>query len=153
MRECDKREASGAMRWLALSALALAFAALLLASCARTVYVPAEASKARADTLRITVAKADSVYLRDSVAVVQRGDTVYHTVWRDRYRWRLRTDTVYKSATDTVRASVPYPVERKLTRWERAKQDYGGTAMAVAAAAVCFAVAWMAKRMREKNKA
>lgn len=151
MRGRDKETALGAMRWLAILAAALVLAALMLASCAKTVYVPVEASRSYSDTLRITEVRADSVCLRDSVAVVQKGDTVFHTVWRDRYRYRLRTDTVHESVTDTVRTSVPYPVERKLTKWERAKMDIGGYAIAAVAIAALSAAAWMARKLKKKT--
>ena len=52
--------------------------------------------------------------------------------------------------TDSV--PVPYPVEKELSKWERTKIDYGGTAMLTAAALViglCVAVVWL---IRKKNK-
>jgi hypothetical protein len=47
---------------------------------------------------------------------------------------------------------VPYPVERKLTKWERVKMDFGTAAIAIAAlaimAGIVFAVWWIRKRIR-----
>ena len=66
-----------------------------------------------------TFAKQDSVYLKDSVFVYQRGDTVYHTkvTYRDRYHniYKVKLDTIIKR--DSV--SIPYPIERQLTKNEQ----------------------------------
>lgn len=45
---------------------------------------------------------------------------------------------------------VPYPVERKLSRWEQAKQDYGGWAIVILAAGVCAIVIWIARTFRRR---
>lgn len=47
---------------------------------------------------------------------------------------------------DTIRE--PYPVEKRLTRWEQAKMDFGGMALGGVALAVCVAVVWFIKRFR-----
>ena len=65
-----------------------------------------------------TFAKLDSIYMKDSVYVFQKGDTVFHNkvVYRDRYRniYKVKLDTIFKR--DSV--SVPVPVERQLTKSE-----------------------------------
>ena len=91
---------------------------LLLSSCSRSVYVPVET--VRVDTFVKTAVRVDSVRLTDSVYVSERtvGDTVYvvktRTQWRDRLQ--LRTDTVYRSKTDTVTKVVEVVVEKKAKR-------------------------------------
>ncbi len=127
-------------------------AALVLAGCARTVYVPVENTSHTTDTVRLVNLRTDSVVQRDSVAVYVNGDTVRITRWRDRFRYRDRTDTVYKAATDSVKVSVPYPVERKLTKWERTKLDWGGKALGLIAAALFAAIAWLALRAWIRSK-
>lgn len=131
--------------------LAMAICALLglLCSCTRKVYVPVESMAIRTDTVFTAKVRVDSVMLRDSVTVMQRGDTVLITKYRDRFRYSERTDTVYQSVTDSVRVAVPYPVERKLTRWERAKQNVGGMALGALVIAVCIAVVWLIKKFRK----
>lgn len=47
---------------------------------------------------------------------------------------------------DTIRA--PYPVERKLSRWEQAKMDLGGFALGGVVVVLCAAVAWLIKKFR-----
>ncbi len=45
----------------------------------------------------------DSIYLRDSVFVERKGDTVYLNKWRTHYRERLVHDTIIVETTDTLR--------------------------------------------------
>ena len=66
-----------------------------------------------------TFAKFDSIYMKDSVYVFQKGDTVFHNkvVYRDRYHniYKVKKDTVVKR--DSV--NVAYPVEKEMSRIER----------------------------------
>lgn len=111
---------------------------------------------ARTDTCYVNKIRTDSVYVRDSVVVERGGDTIKVTAWRWRERYvtqhdtvyRNRTDSVYRSRTDSV--AVPYPVERKLSRWEKTKQDIGGIAIGAFIAVVSAVVIWLAvKKMRK----
>lgn len=45
----------------------------------------------------------DSIYLRDSVFVEKKGDTIYQHKWRTHYRERLVHDTIIVETTDTLR--------------------------------------------------
>lgn len=130
--------------------IALFICLLVLASgCSRKVYVPVESVVSRTDTIYSAKVRIDSVIMRDSVAVFQKGDTVTITKYRDRYRVKELTDTVYQSAIDSVKVSVPYPVERELSRWERTKMDFGGMAIGALVIALCAAVAWLIKKFRK----
>ena len=130
--------------------IALFICLLVLATgCTRKVYVPVESAVSRTDTLYSAKVRVDSVIMRDSVAVFQKGDTVMITKYRDRYRVKELTDTVYQSAIDSVKVSVPYPVERELSRWERTKMDFGGAAIGALVIALCVAVAWLIKKFRK----
>ena len=130
--------------------IALFICLLVLASgCSRKVYVPVESVVSRTDTIYSAKVRVDSVIMRDSVAVFQKGDTVLITKYRDRYRVKELTDTVYQSAIDSVKVSVPYPVERELSRWERTKMDFGGAAIGALVIALCVAVAWLIKKFRK----
>lgn len=130
--------------------IALFICLLVLATgCSRKVYVPVESAVSRTDTIYSAKVRVDSVIMRDSVAVFQKGDTVTITKYRDRYRVKELTDTVYQSAIDSVKISVPYPVERELSRWERTKRDFGGMAIGALVIALCVAVAWLIKKFRK----
>lgn len=132
------------------AAAACALAALLLAalaSCGSVRYVPVE--RVRLDSVYLNKVMRDSVYLRDSVYVVDRGDTV--TVFRYRYLFRdkVRTDTAFVTRRDSV--AVPYPVERSLSAWQKAKMELGGWAMAALGALAAVFVGRIAWRIVRKR--
>ena len=120
---------------------------LILCGC-RTEYVPLETVKY--DSLMITKLMRDSVYVRDSIYLREKGDTVYK--YKDRYVY------VYKSLVDTFymekirEKEVPVPVERKLTWWERVKLDYAEWVfgMIVAVALVYALREWLARKLRKE---
>lgn len=135
--------------WLAL--ILVVMLALALTSCTKTVYVPTEHTVYSTDTVYEAVLRVDSVIQRDSIAVIQKGDTVLITKYRDRYRVKERTDTVYKAKTDSVRVREPYPVERELTKWEQTKMDFGGMFLGgLIAVGVAAVIVWIVKRKRRK---
>lgn len=123
----------------------------ILCGCSRKVYMPAENTVIRTDTVYQSKVRVDSVIQRDSVVVIQRGDTVLVTKYRDRYRIKEHADTVYQTAIDSVRISVPYPVERELTKWEQTKMSIGGWALSGIAIAICVAVIWIIRLKRRKS--
>ena len=92
-----------------------------------TQYVPVETIKTEYKT-RDSI-RHDSIYQRDSIYVIDRGDTVY--TYKDRYLYKYlhinRIDTVIR--TDSIQ--IPYPVEKALTRWQKAKIELGGWAFGV----------------------
>lgn len=120
-------------------ALPYIFAAALLAGCSRVQYVPVET--VRRDSVVQVVERRDSIHVRDSVAVYVKGDTVHADRWRTIYKEVARRDTVYKETRDTV--AVPYPVERRATWRERARNWAGGIAVV---AVLGFGLAWLLRR-------
>lgn len=84
---------------------------LALGACRSPRYVPVPVTRTE---VRHTVSR-DSVFLRDSVSVFQRGDTVFRDRWHVRWRDRWLTDTL--AVRDTV--PVVVPVEREHTWAER----------------------------------
>ena len=118
----------------------------MLASCRQVKYVPVET--VQRDSIYLQQVRRDSIVRYDSVYVRDRGDTVTVVKYRYLYRDRWRTDTLYVNRTDTV--SVPYPVEKPLTRWEQAKMEAGGVAIVAAVGLAMFVVAWLALKMKKK---
>ena len=113
----------------------------------RTEYVPVES--VRYDSLLFTKFFRDSVYVKDSTHVRERGDTVF---W-----YRMKYMFVNKTVSDTVYIErykdrdVPVPVERKLSWWERQKVDYGGWAMLILVAAMLLKIRkWLARITRKE---
>ena len=103
-----------------LYGLAVFAAVWLLCSCSpKVVTVPEVHTEyiVRTDTF----ISRDSIVRNDSVIIRMQGDTVtverWHTKMVDRWRDRVVRDTMIRC--DSV--SVPYPVEKKLTRWQQVK--------------------------------
>lgn len=131
---------------LLLCALLLA---VLLPSCSRKVYVPVQNDVRHTDTLLRTNIRVDSVWLRDSVVSVQKGDTVRIERYHYRDRTKLLRDTVRETAVDTVRVSVPVPVERSLSRRERLEALAGPCSIALlVGACLSVAVIWLVRRRK-----
>ena len=103
----------------------------LFGSCKSVEYVPV--IEHHTDTLIQTKIVKDSVYLKDSTHVSEKGDTVRIEHWRTQFVKKEVHDTLYISKTDSVQA--PYPVEvikkvpAELTMWERLKMKAGGIAI------------------------
>lgn len=135
--------------WLAL--IVVVMLALALTSCTKTVYVPTEHTVYNTDTVYYAVLRVDSVIQRDSIAVIQKGDTVLITKYRDRYKVKQRTDTVYKAKVDSVYIREPYPIERKLTKWEQAKMDFREIGMVLIVIALVTAIGWMIVEFKRKK--
>ncbi len=89
--------------------------------------------------------RVDSVMMRDSVVARSEGDTLLIEKWRWRDRVSVVRDTVVVMKNDSV--GVPYPVERPLTRWEKVKMDFGGTALGV----VGVVLIWFIIRLTRKS--
>lgn len=112
----------------------VAAAVLLLTGC-KTVYVPVET--VLTDTIYISKKVTDSVWVErlthDSIYIHEKGDTVlvekWHTEYRDRWRDRLMTDTVYQHKCDTIREVYTNEVEKSLTWWQQTRMDIGGWAI------------------------
>ena len=142
-----------ALAWLGsalgTAVIAMLAAVLMAGRSPRTVYVPTERIMERTDTVYSANVRVDSVIFRDSVAVMQRGDTVIMTKYRDRFKYRERIDTLYQTCTDSVQVRVPYPVERKLTAWEKTKMEAGGWAIGGLIVAV-IAVVWLVFKKRRR---
>lgn len=133
-----------AVRGLVYAVVVLAVLAVMCTGCTTTKYVPVETVRTEyKDNVR-EVHTTDSV--TDTRFVYIKGDTVFD--YRDRVKWKEKIvrDSVYIQKTDSVQ--VPYPVEKPLTKWQKAKMDFGGMAMGGVAIALCFAVVWLIKRFR-----
>jgi len=104
-------------------------------------------------------------YKQDSVHVAWVGGIAYREYQDDGVirtdRTKLvsvdnRTDAqkvalfdLLRDTVDSVR--VPYPVEKKLTRWQQACIDYGKVMMGATVLLVLFIIAWIARRLRNSS--
>lgn len=122
---------------------------LILAVCftsCRTQYVPVESVRTEYKT-RDSI-RFDSIYQRDSIYTLVKGDTVYQHRYKYLYRYLTtnRTDTILKN--DSIR--VPYPVEKQLNRWQSLKMELGGWAFGLIIVTVFVIVGWLVYRRRNK---
>lgn len=108
-----------------VASLAIMLCSFLLSSCADVRYIPLET--VRTDSIYNTIYRHDSICVRDSIYILDKGDTVYQYRYRYIFVDKVKHDTLYTERIDSVR--VPYPVEKKLTRWQSIKQDVGGYAI------------------------
>lgn len=152
--------------------LVIITALLALCGCRSTRYVPVESEAWHTDTVTHYIGNTDSVIVvervyegdrrYDSIAPIL--DSLNRVIGWDRYHFRELThmseaertrmqaviDSLRAVNADTVRVQVPYPVERKLSRWEQTKQDFGGWAMGLLAAALCAVIIWIARTFRRR---
>lgn len=97
-----------------------------ICSCS-SVYVPRDTIKH--DTTYINKLIKDSIYLKDSVYIHSKNDTVFFEKYKYQYIDKVVRDTSYVVKSDTI--SVPYPVEKRLTRWQQLKLDIGGISIGI----------------------
>lgn len=114
----------------------------------RTEYVPIES--VRYDSVMIEKLMRDSVFVRDSVYLQEKGDTIYKYKDRFVYVYKNRVDTFFAEKIREV--EVPVPVERKLSWWERVKLKYAEWVIAVLVAiALVYALRqWLARKIRKE---
>lgn len=98
---------------------------LLFAGCKSVQYVPVET--VRHDSIYITQHQKDSIYVHDSIYQKEKGDTLIIEKWHTKYIEKQIHDTTYVEKVDSIQ--VPYPIEKRLTRWQRMKMNAGGWAI------------------------
>ena len=113
--------------------------------CRTIEYYPLET--VRIDTVYVNKQRVDSVMVRDSVHIIEKGDTVTEFRLKYIYKYRDRVDTLYISKTDTV--SVPYPVEKELTKWQQTKVNYGGLAMGIVFVFILIVVGMLVYKLKK----
>ena len=115
----------------------------------RTEYIPIES--VRYDSLMIEKLMSDSVFVRDSIYMKEKGDTIYKYKDKFVYVYKNRVDTFY---VERIREKeVPVPVERELTWWERVKIKYAEWVIGlIIAIAIAIALRkWLARKIRKNN--
>lgn len=117
--------------WYLLILTIVLSVAVMFGGCKSIQYVPVETIRTEIIHKTDTFIQKDSCVVKDSVFIHAKGDTVWYEKWHTKYidRWKevIRTDTLIKN--DSIQ--VPYPVEKKLSRWQQVKMDVGGIALGV----------------------
>lgn len=126
----------------------LLFILVVFLSGCRTEYIPIES--VRYDSVMIEKLMRDSVFVRDSVYLQEKGDTIYKYKDRFVYVYKNRVDTFF---TEKIREKeVPVPVERKLTWWEVVKMEWLDRIFAalVIVALYWTIKEWLARKIRKE---
>lgn len=66
-----------------------------------------------------TLLHRDSIFEKDSVFVIQNGDTVTITRTKILYKDRWRERIIYRDSIRVDSIRVPYPVEKEIPFWQR----------------------------------
>lgn len=113
-------------------------------SCRSIKYAPVETVRTEYKT-RDSI-RFDSIYNRDSIYVLVKGDTVYQYKYKYLYKYQYlnRTDTVIR--IDSIQ--VPYLVEKQLSRWQSLKMELGGWAFEIIIVFALILVGWLVYRIR-----
>jgi hypothetical protein len=139
----DERAKAGclqALAYIGMIVLGLLLCALL-GSCTTTKYV--EVPVVHNDTTIITKHQRDSIWVRDSVMVSEKGDTIRIEKWHTKYVEKQVHDTTYIAKVDTIREVFTNEVEKPLTWWQQTKMHIGVIALYLLA---LLAIIWVAKR-------
>ena len=115
---------------------------LMLQGC-RTKYVSVPEYHNVYVTKHDTLTKHDSVYQKEFVDRYVKGDTVFLTKTKVDYRYKNIYKTLYRDSIKTDSVRVPYPVEKKLSRWQGLKMEVGGWAIGVLSVVVLGAIGYI----------
>ena len=148
----------------------------LLCSCTTTQYVPVETVKIEKETVHDTVYKVKTVHLNDCTSVekqslLQEVDSSclkqLGIINPPAKAWMLHTsekkiEKKTQAESDTTKQitnrdssrieyiQLPYPVEKKLTKWQQAKVDWGGWAMLTVVVIVLFIIVWLVNKRLQR---
>ena len=103
--------------------ISLLLAVFLLSGC-KTKYIPIENVVYQNAIKHDTLHTSDSVFVRDSIYLRQKGDTCYLDRWHEKTIFKnvymVKVDSFLKR--DSI--PVPYPVEKELSKWEQFQLKY-----------------------------
>ena len=124
---------------------------LMLQGC-RTKYVSVPEYHNVYVTKHDTLTKHDSIYQKEFVDRYVKGDTVFLTKTQVDYRFRNIYKTLYRDSIKTDSIRVPYPVEKKLSRWQGLRMEVGGWAIGVLSVvvfgAIGYIIMWLVRKYR-----
>ena len=135
-RTCQQKVMGGStMDWRGVNAFAKFLVGyililILICSCKTRSQVITVQEDVKTDTIYKSLLRTDSVMIYDSIHVRETPDTGFMEKWRHTSIIRKEHDTIYHHSVDTIK--VPIEVEKKLNRWQRTKQDWGGFAILLA---------------------
>ena len=118
----------------------------MMASC-RTEYIPIES--VRYDSIYFAKMQKDSIYIQDSIYIKEKGDTVFVDKFKYIYKYINIQDTCFIEKTDSI--LIPYPIERKLTWWERKTKNLGDWIVELIIIFILYRLlGWLIKKTRKE---
>lgn len=138
-----------AVEWAARLFVATLAAACIwaLTGCSHQ-YIPVES--VRYDSIFLSKMQKDSIFVHDSLFIKEKGDTVFVDKYKYVYKTIIKTDTMTIERVDSIR--VPFPVEKKLSRWQQVKMDFGGYLMeGVIVYLALSVIPWLARKTRNRT--
>ena len=128
--------------WLLLAVVIAVILTGLFCSCSSVKYIPVETVRTEYKTVTDSFIQKDSIFVKDSVLIESKGDTIHWHHWHIEYKDHATEKAKKDSFIKVDSIPVPYPVEKKLTRWQQVKIDWGGEAI-ILAIVVIFIVIWL----------
>lgn len=120
---------------------------LVSASCTKKIYVPVETRSVSTDTVERFVTLRERLATVDSVTTESRGDTVFRTIVRERWRNLSLADSSRRLRTDTVRLTRTVMVEKPVAKRRSGSLVVTGLIIvALALAATCLFRLWRKAR-------
>lgn len=115
----------------------------LMFGCRSIQYVPVETVKVEyKDRLKIdSIIKYDSIFYNRYI----KGDTVF--LIKEKYRYLDKIKIVRDSVFRADSISVPYPVEKQLSNWQKVKMDFGGVSIGVLLCIIILVAIRIIKRL------
>lgn len=129
-----------------VSLLAVVVCCIVCSSCRSVQSVPVESVRTEIEYRDRW--QRDSIHIHDSIHIRDKGDTVFVDRWHTVYKDKLLRDTTYIEKTDSVQ--VPYPVEKKLSRWQSMKMELGGWAFGIIIVLALIIVWRLVSKMKKK---
>lgn len=138
---------------------------LLLSGCRTKIqYIPVESKTNTSDSIiyrdsvieRTIVHERDSTVTKDSTVIIMddKGNIIRTELYREKERFRelnsdyrllqSKYDSLYQSKKTEIQ--LPYPVEKKLTRWESIKIKVGGWAIAALSGLMLIGIGYLVVR-------
>lgn len=117
------------------------------ASCTKKIYVPVETRSVSTDTVERFVTLRERLATVDSVTTESRGDTVFRTIVRERWRNLALADSSRRLRTDTVRLTRTVMVEKPVAKRRSGSLVVTGLiVVALALVATCLLRLWRKAR-------
>lgn len=95
--------------WMVITWVAILLMAILMSGCKTYKVIDHDYQtktdstyETKRDTIIETKLVRDSIYVRDSLVLREKGDTIFSEKWHTKYIERLRIDTVREVSKDTV---------------------------------------------------